>query len=238
MATTENKNISKGVRRMLGLSLDGWNNVMLWCLAFVAIAAILVGISQYVIIQLAKQETADSKKEFEAYKLTVEGKVADAKSEGIKAGETAGNALVRAEELKAANLALEAQIAPRRLTDTQIRSMGLALSRFSGKAVSVVTYSLDSEAAVLAKQIIASLQLALIEVQDRTASVMPMGGFSLGVHLSGSDADLVEAVRRALQSTGGIIVAPPNSPTGGGASMQTGPPRRTEGPRRFNSCRG
>jgi hypothetical protein len=108
---TENTNFSKGVRRMLGLSLDGWNNVMLYCLAFVAIAAISVGVAQYVIIQLAKQEAADSKAEFDKYKLTVEGKVADAKKEGIEAGKAAGNALVRAAELEkeAANARLETE---------------------------------------------------------------------------------------------------------------------------------
>src|SRR5258706_3216693 len=158
MATRENTNFSKGVRRMLGLSLDGWNNVMLLCLAAVAIAAISVGVAQYVIIQLAKQEASDAKKELDEYKLTVEGKVADAKSEGIRAGETASNALLKAEELRAANLALEAQIAPRRLEPSQQQKIANALVWFAGRNVAVVSYSLDVEGAVLCQQLMEVLQ--------------------------------------------------------------------------------
>src|ERR1700747_704829 len=110
-AMMTNSDFSKRVRRMLGLGLDSWNNVLLFFLAITAVAASFVGFSTYATIKLAKQEAADSKREFDEYKLTVEGKVAEAKSEGIKAGETASNALLRAAELEkeAANARLETE---------------------------------------------------------------------------------------------------------------------------------
>jgi len=80
-------------------------------LAVAAFVAVAVGISTYA-IRLAKEETSATKVEFEAYKVTVEGKVADSRKEGIEARGAAGNALVRAaelekqaSELRAANLA-------------------------------------------------------------------------------------------------------------------------------------
>ena len=97
---TANAIFSKRVSRMWGMSLDTWNNVLLAFLAIAAFAAAVVGFSTYATIRLAKEEAAASKAEFEAYKLTVEGKVADAKREGIKAGETAANAQLRAAELE------------------------------------------------------------------------------------------------------------------------------------------
>src|SRR5260370_3946336 len=115
---------SKDVRRMLGLSLHGWENSMVVFLIIAGFFALLAGAATWAVVRLQRIEIAESQRELDSYKLTVESKVADAKKEGIEAGKTAGNALVRAEELKAANLALEAQIAPRRLTEAQIKLMG------------------------------------------------------------------------------------------------------------------
>jgi hypothetical protein len=66
---------------MLGLTLDTWNNIMLSFLGIAAIAAAFVGVSTYATIQLAKQEAADAKRDFDAYKLTVAGQVARPLSE-------------------------------------------------------------------------------------------------------------------------------------------------------------
>jgi hypothetical protein len=192
---------------MLGLSLDGWNNVMLFCLAFVAIAAISVGVAQYAIIQLAKQEAADSKAEFEKYKLTVEGKVSDAKREGIEAGKMAGNALVRAEELRTENLALEAKIAPRRLEKAQQQKIADALVKFAGRRVAVISYTQDADSEILGQQIIEVLQAARLPPINNLASASPVGDIALGIHVSGFDDELVSAIRTALSNLGGLTVA-------------------------------
>ncbi len=96
---------------MWGMSLDEWNNLLLAFLAVAAIAAAAVGISTYATIRLAKEEAEAAKAELDAYKLTVDAKVADAKREGIKAGETAANAQLRAAELEkeAANAKLQTE---------------------------------------------------------------------------------------------------------------------------------
>jgi hypothetical protein len=159
-AMTTDIDSSKKARRMLGLGLDSWNNILLFFLAITAVAAAFVGFSTYATIQLAKQEAADSKREFEEYKLTVDGKVADAKSEGIKAGEAAGNALVRAAELekkaaelKTANLALEEKMQPRRLTGENSAKLSAALSKMQPLPIGIVSRIFDPEGADFADDI-------------------------------------------------------------------------------------
>jgi hypothetical protein len=108
---TNGRNI-KGVRQMSADDVSWWAN---WIL----VGALLVGVAAtYAIVVSGNIKEANLKSELkekddalETYKLTVDGKVADAKSEGIKAGEAAGNALVRAAELEkeAASARLETE---------------------------------------------------------------------------------------------------------------------------------
>ncbi|WFU07810.1 hypothetical protein QA646_10805 [Rhizobium sp. CB3090] len=91
---------SKRLVRMWGMSLDTWNNILLLFLAIAAVAAAVVGFSTYATIRLAKEESVAAKAELDAYKLAADEKVADAKREGIKAGENAANAQLKAAELE------------------------------------------------------------------------------------------------------------------------------------------
>jgi hypothetical protein len=118
---------------------------------------------------------------------------------------------------------LEAIVAPRTISVAEQRTIAITLSRFAGMRVSVTTYSLDGEGAVLGQQIIAALQVASIDIDNRTASMMPLGGFAFGVHVTGARNDLVVALRDALSTVGHLAVAPPNTPAAGGAAMGTGP---------------
>jgi hypothetical protein len=204
MAMTENTNFSKGVRRMLGLSLDGWNNVMLCCLAFVAIAAISVGVAQYVIIQLEKQEAAESKAEFDKYKLTVEGKVADAKKEGIEAGKAAGNALVRAAELEkeAANARLETErlkqvVAWRSISPEGASELGKVLAVKPG-GVNLRFTDGDPEALFLAIQFSQILSKANWKI-GMGASKLP-NAILFGITIPDAPGDDVQTLRGALAS--------------------------------------
>jgi hypothetical protein len=126
------------------------------------------------------------------------------------------------EEEKTERMRLETQVAPRSLSLDQQRTIGRALARFAGRTVSVATYSLDAEGAILGQQIMASLQASGINVQNATASILPLGGFSLGVSVSGPDIDLVFSIYGILSSIGHLAVSPPNSPSGGGTRMQAG----------------
>jgi hypothetical protein len=111
MAHTANTHFSKKVRRMLGLSLDFWNNILVVFLGLGALAAIIVVVSTFIVIRLQRLEAADASLAFEQYKLGVSAQVADAKREGIEAGKMAGNAVLRAAELEneAANARLETE---------------------------------------------------------------------------------------------------------------------------------
>jgi hypothetical protein len=156
---------SKKVRRMLGLSLHGWENWMVGSLIFAAAFALIAGFSTWAVVRLQRIELADSKMEFDKYKLTVEGQVADAKKEGVRAGENAGNALVRAAalekqaaELKAANLALEAKVAPRRLSGDQKSKISTALSGAIPLPVAVVSRLLDFEGKDFAEDLASALE--------------------------------------------------------------------------------
>ena len=79
--------------RMLGLNLHAWEILMVFSLVAVAVAAVFV-------VALTRKEASEIKRAYDTYKLTVDAKVAEAKAEGIKAGETAGNALFRAATLE------------------------------------------------------------------------------------------------------------------------------------------
>ncbi len=145
--------LSKQERRyMLGLALHTWENLMLLSLGVAALAAVFVIVSTYAVVQLQRKEATDAKSDLDRYKLTVEGQVADAKKEGIEAGKTAGNAMVRAaslekqaQELRAANLELEARIRPRRISGEKSTEMSAILSQIPGIPIAIVSRIFDPE---------------------------------------------------------------------------------------------
>jgi hypothetical protein len=208
---------SKRVRRMLGLSLHGWENAMVVFLIIAGFFALIAGAATWAVVRLQRIEIAESNEELERYKLDAGKSISEANARANEANQ-------KAESERLERLRLEAVVAPRSLSLSQQNIIAEFLKPFSGKRVSVTTYSLDGEGASLATQIIASLNGATIEVDNNLASVMPMGGFALGVHVNGDDSGLVEAIRTALGGVGGLFVAPPNTPAPlGGASMQTAP---------------
>jgi hypothetical protein len=157
-------------------------------------------------------------------------KVAAADARSAEATARAAEAQQAAEGERLERVRLEAAVAPRSLSLEQQRLIGLSLSRFAGRRVSLTTYALDGEGAMLGQQIIAALRTAGIEIEDHAASLMPIGGFSLGVHVSGQEADLTTGIAFALASIGHLVVAPPNSPSGGGAAIGMGRDDKTEPP--------
>jgi hypothetical protein len=65
---------SKEVRRVLGLSLHGWENAMVISLIIAGFFALIVGAATWAVVRLQRIELAESKRELDEYKLTVEGK--------------------------------------------------------------------------------------------------------------------------------------------------------------------
>ncbi len=150
-------------------------------------------------------------------------------AEAVKQTETAkasaAEANRKAEQERLERIRLEAVVSPRSLSLDQQRLIAGFWKQHAGKRVSVTSYALDAEGAGLATQIMACLGVATIEVDNRLASQMPLGGFSLGIHVSGNDSNLVNSIRTALSGTGRLTVAAANTPAGGGlASMETGSP--------------
>jgi hypothetical protein len=187
---------SRRVRRVLGLDLHSWEQWMLLSLGVAALAAIAVVVTSASVVILTRHENAETKKEYEAYKLTVDGKVADAKREGIEAGKTAGNALVRAAELEkeAANARLETErlkavVAWRAISAPQVDELVRTWSLNPG-SVNVYWQDGDPEALFFAIQLSNVLQRANWKVSALAMS--PNNGilFNLIVPpVSGMDAD-------------------------------------------------
>jgi hypothetical protein len=69
---------------MLWLSLQGWENSMAGLAIIAGLSTVLAGVATWMVVILQRTEIAESKKEFDNYKLTVESKVADAKKEALR----------------------------------------------------------------------------------------------------------------------------------------------------------
>lgn len=131
MATTETTIVSKGERRMWGLSLHGWENLMALSLAAAALAAAVVGFATWKVIQLTRESNNELAKQIaglnvQATKLAKE-----------------------AEELRAKNLKLEKTIAPREVEQSNSVAN---LKRFAGFRFEIKSVT-DPEARRLAGQI-------------------------------------------------------------------------------------
>lgn len=154
-----------------------------------------------------KDETAKAERDI----ATAKADAAKANENAAMANERAANANKQAENEKVERLKLEAQIAPRRLTVDEQITIGAACRQFSGKEVRVVSYATDVESAVLAKQIVAALSAGGMLVEDKTATIIPFGSISLGVHVAGKDEELVSSLTLILRSDGNLAVGPPSS---------------------------
>ena len=128
-AMTTATSFSKKVGRMLGLSLHGWENLMVGSLVFAAIAAAIVGVSTWAVVRLQRQELASSKIEFDTYKLETAKHIADANSAGEAAKADAAGANERAIE---AQLALDKFRAARLPTPDQLDKLVSRLKSFAG----------------------------------------------------------------------------------------------------------
>ena len=192
---------------------------MLLALGLAAFAAVAVVVTTASVVILTRHESAETKKEYGEYKLTVDGRVADAKKEGIEAGKAAGDALVRAAglekqaaELNSANLALEEKISPRRLSQEQHNKISNALAGFAGQNVIIRSYAMDVESFVLGQQIIGALLAAKIIPLDRRMSESAGNAIALGVHVVGTNSTLVAALLKSLSEIGNLAVSPEPPP--------------------------
>jgi hypothetical protein len=169
---------------------------------------------------LAEERAADAKAGNVALGIELE----TAKGDVAKATKNAAVATIAAERERIERLKLEKQIAPRRLTENQKLGLLLICRRFRYRSVKVVSYALDTDGGVLAKQIAQSLNCRPgLSVEDDTASMMPVGGFITGIKVDGTDNALVSALRDELSPLGGMVsgTAPEGSSISTAASSAT-----------------
>jgi len=203
--------------RMLGLTLHTWEILLVFSLVAVALATVFV-------VALARKEASEIKREYDTYKLTVDAKVAAAKEEGIKAGEAAGDALVRAAALEkdAARLTREAeearleterlkeQVAWRRLSPDQQKAI---VDDLSGKTLAIhFDYSQnDPEAMQFSEDFLKAIRDAGIIAYTHPLVAPPAPA---GVIIFGTESDPVcQALTSALERANiPFKLAPRNGP--------------------------
>ncbi len=208
--------------REIGHQIDFWNNVMLVSLAGAAIAAIIAFVATRIIVTRTGEFTTAQEllstakdrqlqldlkeKDIEIGNLTVRSDTAEG---GIaRANERAAKANRAAEDERLARLKLEAQIAPRRLTEAQRKTIADACIPFKQKRVQVVSYMMDTEGFVLSEQIVSALRLSGMTVDDNSFSVMPLGQFTLGVAVYGKDPEFAKSLAQIFVDSGGLASSP------------------------------
>lgn len=210
---------------MWGLSLDSWNNFIVGFLSLGALAAAIVGVATYVAFQIQKQEARDASAALERYKIGVAAQVADAKKEGIEAGKTAGDALVRAaaleKEAAEARLAtekLKAQLAWRTLTKDVGDKLETELAKHPGK-VNLRYTDGDPESLFLAIQFSQALGKAQWAIAP--GSLKLANAISFGISLPDSDTDDAKALRAAFTAANIPFSTQPLPPMGAAFNVST-----------------
>ena len=123
--------------------------------------------------------------------------------------------------LKEANLKLEAEIAPRDLSNRQKAALS-NLTPFSGRAVGIKSDTIDTEGLRLATQILDALTKSHFRIEDNRLTIQPSGSVTFGVLVEGTDRNLVDELKRILSMDGHLAetssLTPPNR---GGVSVHT-----------------
>jgi hypothetical protein len=130
-----------------------------------------------------------------------------AKAEGMiaLAEQHAAEANKAAEDERIGRLKLEEQIEPRRLTPELTTIITDTCRQFQGHTITVRSYAMDVESAILAKQIVAALIASGMYVQDAVASFSNTGGIELGIHVTG-DEHIANEIGRILSTDGHLTV--------------------------------
>ena len=210
---------------MWGLSLDSWNNLIVGFLVLGAFSAVIVGVATYVAFQLQKQETNEANAALERYKIGVAAQVADARKEGIEAGKTAGDALLRsaalekeAAEARLATEKLKSQLSWRTLSPEIIAKLETELSKHPGR-VNLRYTDGDPESLFLAiqfSQVLGKAQWAIAPGSIKFANAI-----SFGISLPDSDSDDAKWLRDAFSAANIPFSTEPSPPMAAGFSMST-----------------
>jgi hypothetical protein len=134
-------------------------------------------------------------------------RAATAEKDAAESNERARALEKQAEELRAKNLTLEGEIAPRSVDKAGCADISDAVKPFSGLTVRVATYTLDIDGGSLGWQIADCLWLShALNVDKELASILPVGGFGVGVSVSGKNEGLVSAIKGSLTKAKVLVV--------------------------------
>ncbi len=146
-----------------GLSLDGWNNLIVAFLVAAGIFAVLAAGATYIAFQLQKQDAINAATTLAQYQVVASVRIADAhaageaaKADAARANEAAANANERAAD---AELALAKIKTPRTISPSHAATMIATLKHFSGTPYALYLFD-DPEAASLLNQIERILEAA------------------------------------------------------------------------------
>src|SRR5664280_74151 len=138
MPETANISTSRKSGRMLGLDLNSWNNLLVLSLVIGAVAAIAVGVSTYVVVQLQKAEAREANERIAT--LTTQGD--EARAQIARANEKAEEARLEAARANERTAELLKSLQQRVLSKEQIG----ALQGLRGKIAAVnVAYETDAD---------------------------------------------------------------------------------------------
>jgi hypothetical protein len=145
-------------------------------------------------------------------------RIADAKRDANSAIERAARLEKEAEQLRNANLALEKEIAPRRLQSDHLAKI-ISILRKHAKPVMLLSYALDVESATLGEQLANKLRDNNLPFIDRLMSIAALGGIQTGINISGTDRELVDELVSAVKSFG-LAVWPQELPPTSGITLE------------------
>lgn len=202
---------------MFGLSLDRWFSIA----NTIYIGAVAVGaVSTIAIYQISQVISVRDGVEKEALHRQVE----TAKSDAANANEHAKSLEKDTAQLRANNLALEKEIAPRRLTQEYKEELIKIFVANDGKSIALSSYAMDLEAAALGEQFMQVGKWTNFPIEDRRMSVSSMGHIMWGISVTGSDAGFVSALIKCLNLAGLSAVNQPPPPSTGFAIVVQGAP--------------
>lgn len=203
--------------------LPGWDSLPSvtryhnWAEMAGIVAVAFLVIAEFVSYQYGQRKDALTEQQQTATNQRHDEDVARLHLETAQIQERAAQLEKEAESERVIRLQLERQVAPRRFGPENLKQGSQKLTGLSGQPAVVASYSLDLESAMYAGQIIECLRGGGLVVTDNRSSIMPLGGFSIGVHISGSDANAVEKVAKVLWAFSNAIVkidAAPSPPQG------------------------
>jgi hypothetical protein len=187
---------SNRVRRMLGLSLHGWENAMVVFLIVAGFFALIAGAATWAVVRLQRIELAESKEAFERYQIAAAKELASARSDAdakigmanadiakanaaiaianertAEARRGAAEAQRRAAESEKQTAELREKVASRRITQNQHKILVEELSKFP--APFDMALMGDPESALYANDILKTFADARWVVGQKE---MPLGG--------------------------------------------------------------